>query len=64
MTKQKIDVVLYRKSEFFERNQKIWNARYHKELSVKQIAKLFNLSLDEIKGIFAIHKQFYKQEYD
>lgn len=64
MKKQLIDVTLYRSNEFFDRNQKIWSARYHKEWSVQQIAKHFQLSVTEIKDILATHKQFYKQEYD
>lgn len=63
MSKQEIDAVLYRKSEFFRRNQKIWNARYRKEHSVKEIAKLFDLPADEIREILVTLKQFYKQEY-
>lgn len=63
MNKQKIDTVLYRKSEFFGRNQKIWKTRYNKNLSIKQIAKQFSLSLSEIKDILLVHKNFYEQEY-
>ncbi len=63
MGKQIIEVAVYRSNEFFDRNQKIWSARYHKEWSLQQIAKHFQLPINEVKDILATHKQFYKQEY-
>ena len=58
MTKEEINI--YKKNSHFQRNEAIYILHKVDSMTEEEIAKAWNLSVDEVKKIIALHTDYWK----